>query len=140
MLAASNEWMIWRRQLVGVRNPLSDNPMGSDPKGLYWKTEDLLVQAIYQGPDLAGNLIVRSQIAPVTGDLIVRLEGMPQSEAAAKVAARAEYLQVNTSPDVRRDGDGKIIMSKIYCTADKSGHWQEYGQTPRQPFTPPKYR
>jgi hypothetical protein len=136
LVGAADEWVIWRRQIVGARNPLADTAMGVDPRGLVWKTEDLLVQASVQGHSSDGKVVVHSRIVPIPGDLLIRLVGQPQTEQEAVVAARSQHLRVADTPDVRRDSTGTIIMTRILCETDQSGHYQEYGQTPRR--VPPR--
>jgi hypothetical protein len=123
-LEATNERAIWRRQLRGRPNPLAQNVMGEDPKGLFWRTTDRIVPVKHQGPDDLGRTIFFSNFEPVYGDLIITLVGQPQTDEAAQHATRKGYYRI-VEFDVRRDPTGRLMSAKIWAEPDRSGKWGE---------------
>lgn len=124
LLEAPEEYFLWRQQLINEPNIQAHNPMGMSPTGLNWKTKDHILHGLFQGFDQDKNRICYARIAPTKGDLIIRLKNQPQTKDAAIAAARESYYVV-LDVDVRRDSQGRIIMSKIICGPDRSGKWQE---------------
>lgn len=134
VLLSGEEYVIWRRQITTKQNPLSDNAFGNDHKGLYWRTEDVLVPAVVQKRTKADNsseVVVYVKLNASPGDLFVRLVGQPKTVSAAKQAARTEYLKVLPGGEVRRSHTGEIIYARYSVIPDATGHTQEYGQTPK---------
>lgn len=124
MLGANAEWALWRHQ-TGERNPLSRNPLGIDPAGMFFKTEDHAVQIQKQGEDQEGRTIFYSQFEPVVGDLLVILAGKPPTADAAVYAPRVAFYTI-VDFDVRRADTGRIIYTKILAVPNRSGQWSEY--------------
>lgn len=125
MIEAQSEFAIWKHQQVGERNPLSDNAMGIDPAGRYWKTKDHPVKIQRQGIDQDGRSIIYGKFEPILGDLIVTLAGRPQTADAALRSQRVGIYRV-VDYDVRRDPDEKIVYTKIFVVPDRSGQNSDY--------------
>lgn len=126
VIAAHDEYVLWRHQIVGDPNPLADNPFGEDPDAFRWRTRDYYVCASVQGEDSRGyKRFYLSDAVPVKGDLLVTLQGPPASQDAARLAAHISYYRVE-AVDSRRAPSGELVYALVSAKMDYSG---KYGPT-----------
>lgn len=128
MIEASGEYILWRHQLIGQRNPLSDNALGIDPGGKVWKTKDFIVHGIRQGQDQKDRHVFYIQGEPIVSDLLITLQGLPKTKEQARYAPRAGYFKI-VDTDVRRTPENRIIYTKCIVVPDRTGQWHDYEKT-----------
>ncbi|RME29041.1 MAG: hypothetical protein D6800_03240 [Candidatus Zixiibacteriota bacterium] len=128
-LKTAGEYVILRRQMINKHNYQAQSPLGEARNELYWTTRDFIVPVMIQKQDNRGFWHVYGQFEVNPGDLILRLRGAPQSEAAARGREVVGVLRVVEVPDVRRSGSGRIIQSHMLCARDTSGQWNMTAQS-----------
>jgi hypothetical protein len=122
IIESTDEFAIWRHQIVGKRNPRAENHMGEDPSGFHWQTKDFVVRIRQQDLDDLGRKIFYARIEPVHHDLLITVAGAPQTEREVLDARKTGYYRV-IDHRTHRTSDRELISTKIITEPDRSGQW-----------------